>query len=166
MEGRFTYLQDGKYVEDKARGFLTKTLRLSPGYYETPTVLVESINDLIKEAACGAKYETHPRFTYNPITKRLNGDMPAMSRIQFSQTLCSMLGVGGRQNPIEIEDESNFEWKAANACDINRGFSSMYVYCSVLEHVPVGDTKAPLLRIVRVSDKSGDNVHTIYAVSY
>src|SRR5688572_11670091 len=88
MEGRFTYLQDGKVTEGKARGFLTKTLRLSPGYYETPTVLVESINDLIKEAACGAKYETHPRFKYNPITKRLNGDMPSMSRIQFSTALC------------------------------------------------------------------------------
>jgi len=162
MEGRFTYLQEGKYVEDKPRGFLTKTLRLSPGYYETPAVLVESINDLIKEAACGAKYEAYPRFRYNPVTKRVNGDIAARSRIQFSGALCSMLGIGGRQNAIENEDDNNFEWKAANACDINRGFSSMYVYCNVLEHVPIGDTKASLLRIVRVTDKGGQNVHTIY----
>jgi len=25
---------------------------------------------------------------------------------------------------------------------------SVYVYCNLVEHVPVGDTKAPLLRIV------------------
>ena len=75
MEGRFTYSQDGKYVEDKPRGYMTKTLRLSPGYYETPTVLVESINDLIKEAAVELNMKPYPRFRYNPITKRVNGDI-------------------------------------------------------------------------------------------
>jgi hypothetical protein len=162
-EGRFTYAQNGKHVEDyPLQNYLTKTLRLSPGYYETPSVLAEAINSLIKEAACGVKFETYPRFKYNHITKRLNADIPSMSRVQFSPALCSMLGVGGRQNPIENEEESNLEWKSTNACDINRGFSSLYVYCNVLEHVAVGDTKAPLLRIVRATDKSGYNEHMIY----
>jgi len=31
-----------------------------------------------------------------------------------------------------------------------------------LEHIPVGDTKAPLLRIVHTASKSGDIVHMIY----
>ena len=163
MEGRFTYLQMGKSVDDKPRSSMTRTLRLSPGYYETPSDLVDSINVLIKEAACGGKYESYPRFTYNPITKRLNADLSAMSRVNFSPTLCSMLGIGSRQNPIENEDDdSNWDWKGTNACDINRGFSSMYVYCNVLEHVSVGDTKAPLLRIVRVTEKGGQTVNTIY----
>jgi len=35
-----------------------------------------------------------------------------------------------------------------------------YVYCDLVEHVPVGDTKAPLLRIVnRMSDCGDENVH-------
>jgi hypothetical protein len=38
----------------------------------------------------------------------------------------------------------------------------MFVYCNVLEHVPVGDTKAPILRIVPVSRKHGDIVHNTY----
>ncbi len=32
----------------------------------------------------------------------------------------------------------------------------MYVYCDVLENVPVGDTKAPLLRVMPVTGKNGD----------
>jgi len=40
------------------------------------------------------------------------------------------------------------------------GSAYMYVYCDLVEHVPVGDTKAPLLRIVnRMSDRGGENVH-------
>src|SRR6218665_1097124 len=37
-----------------------------------------------------------------------------------------------------------------------------YVYCDVLEHVSVGDTKAPFLRIVQVSGECGDRVQAIY----
>ena len=162
VEGRFTYAQNGKYVEGMPQYNLTKTMRVSPGYYDSPTVLVEAINKLIKEAACAVDFETYPRFAFNSVTRRLNADINSMCRITFSPPLCSMLGISRSQNPIENEEEHNWEWKSTNACDVNRGVSSMYVYCNVLEHVPVGDTKAPLLRIVRVTDKSGHNVHTIY----
>ena len=41
---------------------------------------------------------------------------------------------------------------------------SMYVYCDILEHVAVGDTKAPLLllRIVDKPHKSRGNVHQVF----
>ena len=38
----------------------------------------------------------------------------------------------------------------------------VYVYCDILEHVPVGDTKAPLLRIVNKLSSLGGNVHRIW----
>ena len=39
----------------------------------------------------------------------------------------------------------------------------MYVYCDLLEHVTVGDTKAPLLRIVDKPKKEQDvNVHKVF----
>jgi len=38
---------------------------------------------------------------------------------------------------------------------------SVYVYCDILEHVPVGDTKAPLLRIMDKLSSLGGNVHCI-----
>jgi len=37
--------------------------------------------------------------------------------------------------------------------------NSVYVYCDILEHVTVGDTKAPLLRIVNKPKKQEGNVH-------
>jgi len=44
-----------------------------------------------------------------------------------------------------------------------REIGSAYVYCDLVEHVPVGDTKAPLLRIVnRMSYRSGENVHEAF----
>jgi len=39
---------------------------------------------------------------------------------------------------------------------------SVYVYCDLLEHVPVGDTKALLLRIVDNSTELEGNVHRVF----
>ena len=38
---------------------------------------------------------------------------------------------------------------------------SMYVYCDLLEHVIVGDTKAPLLRVIDLSMRKHRNVHHV-----
>jgi len=46
--------------------------------------------------------------------------------------------------------------------DLSGRIHSVYVYCDVLEHVPVGDTKAPLLRMVSTDDKSIGNVHRVF----
>ena len=47
------------------------------------------------------------------------------------------------------------ELTAMTAGDIH----SIYVYCDILEHVAVGDTKAPLLRIIDKPRKQYGNVH-------
>ena len=39
---------------------------------------------------------------------------------------------------------------------------SVYVYCDLAEHVPVGNTKAPLLRIVNRTSKGNENVHETF----
>ena len=43
----------------------------------------------------------------------------------------------------------------SNTCDIDRNFRSLYVYCDILKHIAVGDTKAPLLRSVSVTGTHG-----------
>ena len=40
--------------------------------------------------------------------------------------------------------------------DPNRGFNSLYVYCDAAEAIPVGDIKAPLLRLVDAAGNCGD----------
>lgn len=159
-EGRVTYAQA---VELNSKPtMMQNTMRLTPGHYDSPAVLIQAINDHIKDTADKFELAAFTKFRYNSITKRVNADINKGTSIYFSPALCTMLGILGRQNPITNTDDTPLQWKAANACDINRGFSSIYVYCSVLEHIPIGDTKAPLLRIVHLSGKSGDNVHMIY----
>ena len=46
--------------------------------------------------------------------------------------------------------------------DPNRGFNSLYVYCDAAEAIPVGDIKAPLLRVVDAAGNFGDLIHRLY----
>ena len=46
--------------------------------------------------------------------------------------------------------------------DLRGRIHSLYVYCDILEHVPVGDTKARLLRIVNTDVKSIGNTHRVF----
>ena len=50
------------------------------------------------------------------------------------------------------------------ARNLTGNIHSVYVYCDLVEHVPVGDTKAPLLRIVnRKSDvNASENIHETF----
>ena len=162
-EGRIIYSQLIE-VGEAPPGYINQSLALSGGYYNSNEHLVRAINGCIKEAVDEHELDECPLFRLNSITKRLIGTINYGADMLFSPALCAMLGIDESQNPIQnlAVNSKPLQWTAAHACDINRGFSALYVYCSVLEHVIVGDTKAPLLRIVRVSGKSGDNVHTIY----
>ena len=46
--------------------------------------------------------------------------------------------------------------------DPYRGFNSLYVYCDAAEAIPVGDIKAPLLRVVDAAGNFGDLIHRLY----
>jgi len=138
-------------------------MRLPSGHYDTPMELTRTITELLEENM--AKHQPHafPKFRYSPITNRIYTAMPKTTMIQFSPALCGMLGIGNRQNPIKNTNvAAPTDFIGENACDVNRGFSSAYVYCNILEHIPVGHTKAPLLRIVSVSGKRGETIRTTY----
>ena len=46
--------------------------------------------------------------------------------------------------------------------DLDASVHVLYIYTDVVESIPVGDTEAPLLRIVDASGQSGDTIHRIY----
>ena len=163
-EGHFIYSQFVYPGVDK-KDFFHKMLTLTPGYYDSVSDLVQAINEQIKYMVDEFKLVTFPSFKYDTITKRLRANINWGAHLVFSPALCAMLGVGEWPNSIqhdEYDRNEYLEWVSANACDINRGFSAAYVYCNVLEHIPIGDTKAPLLRIVHLDGKGGDNVHVLY----
>lgn len=77
--------------------------------------------------------------------------------LYVSEELQQFLGFTGRWtatgNPLMIADK---------AFDLHRGLRLMYIYCDIVSHRIVGDTKAPLLRVCNVNGKSGDMVRTIF----
>jgi len=76
--------------------------------------------------------------------------------VQFSRDLARMLGL---DEDVKYSHNMTARRTASLAtADIH----SMYVYCDILEHVAVGDTKAPLLRIVDKPKRQHGNVHQIF----
>jgi hypothetical protein len=73
---------------------------------------------------------------------------------ETSPRLTKILGLKGYKIKTKgytftgVEMESTFASQIAN----------LYVYCDILEHVPVGDTMAPLLRCVNVKGKYADRI--------
>src|SRR3989442_9521565 len=77
--------------------------------------------------------------------------------IKFSDHLSRILAI----EPHKFSDVE-MTVKSSNTCDIEGGLHAMYAYCDVLECVPVGDTMAPLLRIVEINGQKGEMVHIQY----
>ena len=54
------------------------------------------------------------------------------------------------------------EYTAESTFAINDGSNLIYVYCDIASFTPVGDVKAPILRVCNTSGKYGDMIRTIY----
>ena len=52
-------------------------------------------------------------------------------------------------NPLALSDQY---FTGTYVADLNRGIHSLYVYSDIVEPCPVGDTRAPLLRIVPIGN--------------
>ena len=75
--------------------------------------------------------------------------------VQFSRDLAYMLGLD------ESEKYSGNDTATRAPSMSNGHIYSVYIYCDILEHSVVGDTRAPLLRIIDKPAKSHGNVHRI-----
>ena len=65
-------------------------------------------------------------------------------------------------SPRQLSFREERKHKGKVAMDPNRGFNSLYVYCDAAEAIPVGDIKAPLLRVVDAAENFGDLIHRLY----
>lgn len=168
-------------------GFSTD-IRLQPGYYESVHEVVREINKSISKIILPIITppiaEPHqcaepqppgphscvfpqpptfdfqlPKLKYNEISKRVHFSMYRSQVINFSQSLATILGLGNKQVPSQAKDEETWSWTGNRVSDITRGINSIFIYCDLLEHVPVGDTKAPLLRIIDARGENGETVH-------
>ena len=82
---------------------------------------------------------------------------PRRVQVAYSPDLARLLGYSHNMRYTQ-----RYLRLSKNPPDLRERVHSVYVYCDVLEHVPVGDTKAPLLRIVDTDDKSIGNIHRVF----
>jgi hypothetical protein len=71
-----------------------------------------------------------------------------------------MLGFDGKEK-FQSNKLSDMH-EGQNAVDLNSGFHSIFVYCDIVECVPVGDTTAPLMRAMNVKGKYGDVIQRAF----
>ncbi len=133
-----------------------RTFSLKEGLYHSLEHVVESLNHMMKNA-----YHPHKpkvRFYFNTANKHVFMKVyEDTEMVNFHPELAQLLHFDSR---IWYKGSAKFEGKTG--VDIHRDSLAVYVYCDLVEHRPVGDVMAPLLRIVPTVDKSADIIHRIY----
>ena len=77
--------------------------------------------------------------------------------VDFSPDLARLSGLRSDETYVTGEDVISERER-----NLSSNIRSVYVYCDLLKHVPVGVTKAPLLRIVDKSSELEGNVHRVF----
>ena len=139
-------------------------ISIPEGCYVDPFQFFEKINSLIAKAYEEKKETPEVKFNYNQFSRKTIIRINSNIEIQMSTELIGILGfdcVVPPELPCGVL-AGNSRHVAKRALDLEQGFFGLYVYCDILESIPVGDTRAPLLRVVDVSGKFGENIHRIY----
>ena len=128
-------------------------LTLSEGYYASPQEIVDEMKKLIAEY-----YAPNVRFGYFKYARQREKcvfDLEPETILVLNEPLAMMLGFDVRT----MIGPDRFESSTIPDMDAALSSSSLYVYCDIIEHNVVGDSKVPLLRLVNVKGKHGERVH-------
>ena len=96
------------------------------------------------------------RFSFNDDLGRVNMTIINDLCVQFSPALARLLGFR------TMVKYCVSPFLAEHKMDFGSTVRSIYTYCDLVEHVSVGDTKAPLLRIVNRKSDEDVNVHQTF----
>ena len=142
------------------------TLSLDNVHFHS-TIVAESnyrrMNDLI-----AAMHSTMPKDIFNEpyikftakgvhIEMTFTELLDMVLSIRFSEILAEILGADA-----DVAYDRNDARTSRRFSLVNGDINSAYIYCDILEHVTVGDTKAPLLRIVDKDRQKRGNVHQTF----
>mgnify|MGYP003401617484 FL=1 len=98
-----------------------------------------------------------PRLKYTESNRLVSVELHPQTWIKVDKHLASILG--WELNPLVNYEQEVQTFCGTNASDINGRIHNMYIYTDLIENVTVGDTEAPLLRIVETAGKFGDVIH-------
>jgi hypothetical protein len=180
--GKFTYScmncldKERHLVQDYDPTLYAAHIEIPYGYYATPEDLVNVMNDAVENKLKNQTFPVYsngalakmstidgdkwPRFKYDDIKKKIQVYIQPEGTLTFDPYFAHMLGM--ETNTIENQTSAPKTMSGMQTFDIEGGVHALYVYCDVLENVPVGDTEAPLLRAVEATGKMGENVHRTF----
>ena len=124
---------------------------LKAGMYDNPKKLVQLINIMNEDVPNHRKV----LFLYDDITKKVTLDIEYGANVELSPMLSHMLGL---QHMVYKEGVH----EGSHVIDVDQGFYSLYVYCSLVAPRLVGHTQVPLLRIVAIKGKDGMTITKTY----
>lgn len=104
------------------------------------------------------KSQYWPRFQYNESTGRTEIVSPRGVMIRFTDELRQALGfnqsyVGLPINRPDTGEHESVRIVSDNRIDLSDKLQCFYAYCDILESIPVGHTRSPLLRIINSGDE-------------
>jgi len=134
----------------------------APGNYRRLRELIEALNRAQRAQVPLNEHEPLlVEFSYQvasgKVTMTYLESAPRRVQVEFSPDLARLLGYD-----YNVRYASRHPKLSKFSPNLRGRIHSVFVYCDLLEHVPVGDTKAPLLRIVDTDDKSIRNVHRVF----
>ena len=143
----------------------SQRIQLPPGHYGTMSYLVSQLNTLIKvEFKPNQPHNNRPSlipedlpshfqknvFCYQKNLQKLFLTLPLDVQLILSPQLAQLLGFNHNKfiGPTYLF--------ADHTPDLNIQIGALYVYLSIIENRIVGDTRAPLLRIIPIHSTKGD----------
>lgn len=137
---------------------------LTAGYYATVGQLINAINSRIEtqisahDTAKRFPRPTWPKFSYSSTSRRVTATLGPYVSIYLEVPVAQILGFGEQRRLYG--DTRGAIFIGPNVSDIRSLMQHMYLYCDVVENIVVGDSQAPLLRIIDVTTSDpNDNVH-------
>jgi len=128
-------------------------ITLAMGYYGTFEELSAGLHDaqVLRIAHVTSPHRVPVRFSFDKERNRVKMTVSQSLCITLSPTLARILGFPHDRKIEYCLDDISAEREMEL---FPPTIGSAYDYCDLVEHVPVGDTKAPLLRIVnRMSER-------------
>ena len=118
---------------------------IKAGYYAGTTDLVKALNHQLVIAGSKARFTVmHP----NPSSPTVYLDLPPGEYIALHRNLCTILGFDEDACYFVNNDSENIlQFAAERGCDTNRSLQNIYVYCSIVKAIVVGDSTVPILRV-------------------
>ena len=149
----------GEWLRYYESGSWSQKWYLPNGVY-THQSLIKKVQELIIEAGNMRRFVELEPDRSSPDHLDVVNDSLVIRGFDTSKRLAEILGL----QKYDVAKEDRCGQRAYRFCGekmkpiIEPSLTSLFIYCNILEHVPVGDTLAPLLRCVNIEGESGKRV--------